>query len=528
MALNTSRLDTAVEAFQKICGHDRHSNLDGHWQLYQYGQFYVTNRTVDDLVAQIQTELKANVRFQLDPPQLTNAMNFFNAKLRVSIKTVNLPVILAMLDSMENNGDMAAIKLMFAPTQSDRANAQSDFNTLWSSQDLPANPWWTGSASLQKAQAAFEIEKDRCWQVLRSFARMLLKKRAIKSLPAAAQISAALLGGASIKNITPKRQEIVYASQPELTAAVARMKEAIDNGGYVHCGVLSGALHEHSKFGSPEHHILVFAYDVRDGQDAFAFWDPDAFVSNIASTVTPTNASGWGRGFGILFSRPGRLCTGVDDADLAAIDTDSTSPTFGDHTSEPKRHCYQVYTLQSLPLRAAVKLHTKVMSPPSGASVDDMLDKAIWLYAAHDVEIHEASRETIDPGTDLDRYQTLFIGDGDSGASDEVTALQAALRDRREEFGVEPSAGEAVVAFVDDLVPAARGSAVSPPGQPSIVLSASAAGDWTLAHEIGRLTGLKTAAEPGQLMSASTAGLDDPVLTDEEAQIVLDSPLAEA
>jgi hypothetical protein len=307
------------------------------------------------------------------------------------------------------------------------------------------------------------------------------------------------------------------------------MKAVIDGGGYVHCGLLSGALHEHSKFGSPEHHILVFGYDVRDGQDAFVFWDPDAAHSNIASTVTPANAKGWGTGFGILFSRTGRLCTGVDDADLAAIDTDHpNSDTFGNHNSEPLRHCYQVYTLQSLPLKAAVKLHTKVMSTPSGADIDDMLDKAVWLYAAHDIEIHEASREVIDPGSDLDRYQTLFIGDGNTGPSDEVTALHAALRDRRQEFGVEPPESDAVVAFVDDLVPAARGSALSPPGRPGIVLSAATAGDWTLAHEIGRLAGLKVTSEPGRLMSASTAGLDDPALTDEEAQTVLDSPLMEA
>ena len=84
-----------------------------------------------------------------------------------------------------------------------------------------------------------------------------------------------------------------------------------------------------------------------------------------------------------------------------------------------------------------------------------------------------------------------------------------------------------VVAFVGQLVPAGRGSAVSPPDKPGIVLSAAAAGDWTLAHEIGHLAGLKHVAADGRLMAAFTEGVEAPELTDEEAQTILTSPLAQ-
>jgi hypothetical protein len=502
MALNTPKLDAAVEKLKNRCA--------SHRQLYRYGQFYVTGRTVDDLAAYIESTLAAITRFGKDSPPSV----FIRDKLRVPVDDVNVPAIMAKLDEIEKDGDMNQLRILFKPTKADRANAQSALDATWSSNDL-TDRWFSGMPSLPRARAAREIEKNRCRQVLRDFARMLLKDQ-----PAPAQLSTFLLAGAFLKDITPQRQEVSYPAAADLSAAVAKMKAVIDDGGYVHCGVLSGARHDKSKFGQPEHHILAFAYDTVEGQTAFVFWDPDCLRSNISGLT-------WGRGFGLLFSRAGRLCTGIDDADLAGIDVNPDSASFGDHnTRDPDRHCYQVYTLQSLPLKKVVKLHAKVLSTPSAASVDDMLDKAVWLYAAHGIELHEASREVIDPGSDLDRYQTLFTGDGVT-PSDELTALHAALRDRREEFGVVPPANEAVVAFVGELVPTARGSALSPPDQPGIVLSAATANDWTLAHEIGRLAGLDIVAAPGDLMSPSTAGLDDPVLSDAEAQTVLESPLAE-
>lgn len=514
MALNTPKLDTAVAEFKKLC--------DPHWQLYRYGQFYVTNRTVDDLAAQIESALTSYIGFVVDPTGLKPAIKLFRSKLNVPVMDVNVPGIMAQLNLIDPSGALDPIRWMFKPSKTDRADAQRDFNDLWSRTDLPAAPLWTGTATLPKAQAAFAIEEDRCWQVLRAFATMLLKKKRVAALPAAVQLSSPQLAGAFLKDAAPNRQEVSYPAAADLAGAVTKMKAVLAADGFVHCGLLSGARHERSKFPQPEHHVLVFAHDLVNGQDAFLFWDPDTNRSNIGSIT-------WGKGFGLLFSRAGRLCTGIDDADLAGLDLDRLSPFFGDHnTQEPRRHCYQVYTLQSLPLPAAVKVHTKVMATPAHSSVDEMLDKAVWLYAGHGIELHEASREVIEPGSDLDRYQMLVVGDEASGPTAEVSALHAALRDRRAEFGVEPAAGEGVVAIVADLVPAARGSDVCPPDQPGVVLSAATAGEWTLAHEIGHLAGLEHTAGEGRLMSASTAGVETPQLTAEETQTFLASPLVQA
>jgi hypothetical protein len=514
VALNTPKLDAAVADFKKLCGK--------HEELFKYGQFYVTRRTMDDLYSQIEADLKANIRFQIDPAPLQNLLKFFKSKLSTNVQKVAVPVILQMLDLIELGGDMAAIRAMFQQTKTDRANAQADFNNLWSRTELPAFPLWSpGIASLPKAQAAFAIEKDRCWQVLRAFAKMLLKKRGVGSLPVAAQIVAPQLAGAVVQDVDTRRQVLRYGSQPQLSAAVVKMKAVVDAGGYVHCGLLSGARHDTTVFPQPEHQILVFAYDAIGSQDVFLFWDPDASRSSIAS-------ASWGEGFGVLFSRPGRLSTAIDDADLAGIDVDKDSLSWGDHTREPTRHCYQVYFLQSLPLAATVRLHTKVLTAPAHTSVDQMLDKATALYAARGIELIECSREVVEPGTALDRFQLLFVSDGAVGCTAEVAELHAALRDRRREFGVEPLPPDAVIAVVADLVPAGRGSAISPPEQPGVVLSAAAAGPWTLAHEIGRLAGLERVEDEGRLMAASTQGLEAPELTDEEAQAILASPLAQA
>jgi len=519
VALNTAKLDKAVADFKKVCG--------GHTQLFQFGQFYVTNRTMTDLFKQIESELNSNPRLSRVPDQPQNTIRFFLSILGQPPEDVKVSTILALLDLIERDGDMALIRAMFKPSQGDRAAAQSDFDALWTRTDFPAAPLWGATPSLFKARAARAIELDRCWQVLRAFARMHAKARGVVPLAAADGLSNFLLGGAKTQEASNNRLEVRYPIQADLSAAVAKMKTIVDGGRYVHCGLLSGQ--RQAKFPTPEHHILVFAWDVVNGQDAFLFWDPDTSRSNIASITSSVDTKPWGPGFGLLFSRTGRLCTGIDDADLAAIDTNPapTNPTFGDHNNEKKRHCYQVYTVQSLPLSPVIKVHTKVMAAPKHTSLDEMLDKAVWLYAANGIELHEASREIIEPGTDLDRYQTLVIGDGASGPSAESLALHAALRDRRGDFGVEPSGEQAVVAIVDRLVPASRGSALSAPDQPGVVLSAATAGAWTLAHEIGRLAGLNVVDAPGRLMARSTEGLEDPQLTEEETQAFVASPLAQ-
>ena len=399
----------AVEDLKALCG--------THEQLFRYGQFYVTRRTMDDLLGQITVELSANLRFAGAPDQLANAIAFFTAKLtKVAATDVDVVSIMNMLNLIELNGDMAAIRAMFGPTKQDEAHARSDFSDVWSNDNISAAPMLSSSpASLGKAQAAAKLERDRCWQVLRAFAAKLLKKRGGARLTPTVILSEGAVAGASPKETAPgapaspgvaeilARQTFVYAQPSTLSAAAKRMRDALDAGGS-HCGVLSGALHDHSVFPKPEHHILVFAHDTVDGQDAFLFWDPDAAHSNISGT-------GWGDGFGVLFSRDGRLCTGVDDADLADVERTKGVKAKGNHLRDILRHSYQVYTLETLPLPARMKLHVKVLSPPARASVDEMLDRAVAFFGSNGLELIELSRETIEtPGTDFDRFQMLFVG----------------------------------------------------------------------------------------------------------------------
>lgn len=527
MSFGTPKFDAAVAEIKALCG-------PTHTQLFRFGQFYVTRRTLDDLLAQITSELRGNLRLALQPDQLANAIAFFKAKLEVAAPDIDRKKILDMLGLIERDGDMAGIRAMFTPTALDSANARAEFNAVWTTTHITAAPLLSSSpASLGKAQAAFAFESDRCHQVLRAFAAKLLKARGIGVLPRTVELSAGDLAGQLPQQVSPAgagditaRQTIVYTRPDVLAAATARMRAALEKKGYVHCGVLSGAMHEHSKFPNPEHHILVIEHDTIDGQKAFLFWDPDAAHSNIAST-------GWGNGFGVLFSRDGRLCTGVDDADLADIDRLGlpTNKTFGDHLRDTRRHCYQVYTVQTLPMRAALKLHVKVLSPPAHADVDDMLGRAREVFAASGLDLIELSRETVSPGTDLDRFQTLFVGDGaDDEPTPELVDLHATLRDARD-FGVGADPAEAVIAFVDTLVPAQRGCARHPLEQPGAVVSAALATPWTLAYEIGRILGLGASIAPGDLTFRSTAAIDDeapPTLSDDNVESLLSSPLVEA
>ena len=524
MDFKTAKFEAAVTSFKSLC--------PGHAQLFLYGQFYVTKITLDNLFGQISMELTSNLRISLQPDALAGAIAFFKAKLSVAVTDIAVDVIMAMLNSIELNGDMWAIKAMFTPSKTDGANARRDFDAIWSTTDIPGAPLWSPSATVGRAQAAFELEKDRCFQVLRSFARKLLKKRGISTLPPSVALSAGQVGGAALQHTTPAtttetgRDTIVYNAPPALAAAVATMKAAVDAGGYVHCGVLSGAVHEHSKFPEPEHHILVFAYDSIDGQDAFLFWDPDASHSNIASTS-------WGDGFGVLFSRVGRLSTAIDEADLAAIDLlKGNGPTFGNHTREPLRHCYQVYSVQTLPEKATVRLHTKILQPPVRSSIDEMLLNAVAVFSAYGIEVIEASREIVDTaGTDDDKFQTLFVGDGqENNPTAEVTALHENLRSPDREFGVVPAANEMVIAFVRALVPASIGCALHPEEKPGAVLSATLAGEWALANQIGRVLGLRSGADSDLLTFANTDGFTTtpPGLADGDVAAIKASPLTEA
>ena len=523
----TKNFNDAVKDLQGLCG--------THTQLFRLGQFYVTNRTKEELIAQIKADLSANLRLVNAPVLLANTIRFFETKLGEFPELIKAADLTNMLNLIEANGDMAAIRAMIGSTKQDEAHARADFNAVWSNTTITAAPLFSGSpATLGKMLAAFTLEKGACFDVVLAFAKKLFAKRDPVRLSPTVVLSDGTVGGALPKLTQPgvpaslgvpetlARETLVYAQPNGLSAAVARMKAALKAREFIQCGVLSGALHDHNKFPKPEHYLLVFAHDIIDSNDAFLFWDPDAARSNIAGTS-------WGDGFGVLFSRDGRLSTGVDDADLADIDRTKGATTEGNHLRDVLRHSYQVYSLQTLPMPAQLKLHVKVLSPPAHASVDEILDRTVEFFAANGLALIELSRETIATGTDLDRFQMLYVGaDPEGDATAEITDLHATLRQPRD-FGVTPAASELVIAFVDSMVPAQRGCSIHPLEQPGVIISSALATEWTLAHEIGRVLGLLSSSFPGELTFRSTekTGEEVPPLSEDNRGALMESPLVE-
>jgi hypothetical protein len=317
----------------------------GHEQLFRYGQFYLTNRAIDDVTAQIEQIIRSNIRFSFFPPdQIENMMRWFKQALSVPVASVDLNKINEMITLLEINGDLAEIRALFAPGPLDTAQALNNFNVVWNSPDIGAAPPWLGIATFRTALAALQLEKTKCFSVLRAFARKLHKKRGMTTLPANLQLSQGVIAGASVQGpAAGPLQSITYGAPSALAAIVNRLCEVVDAGGFVQCGLLSGARHDQSEFPNPEHYVMIFVHGLVDGRPAFLFWDPDTATSNLSSTT-------WGPGFGCLFALPNRFSTGIDDADHNAVDTNLQSMNYGEHLNDGRRHRYQVYYVQTLPV----------------------------------------------------------------------------------------------------------------------------------------------------------------------------------
>jgi hypothetical protein len=346
VAFNTPDFDKAVTTFK--------ADFGSHTQLFEFGQFYLVNTIIENILAVVESELKRNIRFIIFEAKREQFMSGFIHTLReIPLPLIDLDIINNFINSAEVNGDLAAIRAMFtkdAPGASENSAIQRAFHTVWSTKEIGSAPPWLGlQPSIKMARAARAYEKDRCFDVCRAFAMKLLAKRGITKLPDKLKISMGNVANAALSGPPPgpgsvvPLQTIVYGAPAQLDSAVAQMRAAIDAGAVIQCGVLSGARQDRSLAGQPEHYVMAFAYGKVDGTDSFLFWDPDAVVSNIRSTS-------WRRGFGCLFSVPKRLSTAIDDADLTAVDANTQSAHFGDHLNEKRRHRYQVFYLQTLPL----------------------------------------------------------------------------------------------------------------------------------------------------------------------------------
>lgn len=335
---NDPALANAVTAFR--------NEFTGHDQLIRYGQFYLTERLTDELLAMIRSTIQSSVAAMLVPGLVDTAMREFAAAF-----AAGHPPASTMNRIVDSLGLPVELKVMFAPTPGAARDVQDMYALVWSTPDIGSAPPWLGfQPTLDRIAAANAFEKDKCYPVLRALASKLLRRRGVASLPPSARLSDGAVAGATVAGpaaagANPVPQQTIRHTRPASLAGVyATMRAAIDRRGLVQCGVLSGASHEHSTFPTPEHYVLAFAHGTLAGVPVFLCWDPDAGHSQLAETS-------WGRGFTCLFARAEGLSTAFDAADLAALQFNKAPGiSFGDHLTHPKRHAYQVYYVQTLPL----------------------------------------------------------------------------------------------------------------------------------------------------------------------------------
>jgi hypothetical protein len=341
MAINTPKLDREVQDFKNL--------FTNHPQLHLYGQFYLHNRYFDDLIAHIKNEMESNLFFLTQPHLLKPALEQIKKLLGQPANQLTEQNINQFFNLLDPTGAFSgSIKQILLPGPPDVEAMKQNYTSVWSSSEIGDAPPFLAT-TFRKYLASHKFEKDKCFDTCRSFARKLLKARGITSTSSTVQISQSTIAQASVKRsfrdpASGVTSDVVsYGTPTSFPDLLTRLKGAIDTKCVVQCGVLSGVSHEHSSFPTPEHYILLFAYDTVGDKTIFLFWDPDAVRSNIASTT-------WGRGFGCSFFNNGTFSTAMDQADLFKIELDTMSDFWGDHYDEPRRHRYQVYYIQTLPL----------------------------------------------------------------------------------------------------------------------------------------------------------------------------------
>jgi hypothetical protein len=151
---------------------------------------------------------------------------------------------------------------------------------------------------------------------------------------------------------------------------------------------------------------------------------------------------------------------------------------------------------------SAVRLHTKVLTTPTGTAIETMLHNMRDVYAAGRIDVEWVSHEN------LNLPDLLDVDVGDCLIGQDPTDDQIALYANRNHVG----ANEIAVYFVRNTIPITNGCAAHPFSQPGAIVS-SIASQWTLAHEIGHVLALQHAtgaANTDRLMFSQTSAITNP------------------
>ncbi len=163
-----------------------------------------------------------------------------------------------------------------------------------------------------------------------------------------------------------------------------------------------------------------------------------------------------------------------------------------------------------------LRVHTKTIVPPRVA-LSVILQAMRDVYASAAIDVEWASNEALD----LPHLGVLEIGNG-------CKALRDLSEEQIELFGHRNHADdELVVYFVEATIPVLNGCAAHPEQQPGAVV-ASIATEWTMAHEVGHVLGLRHVTNTDGLMTgAGTTSVTNPPpdLESFESEKLASSPL---
>ena len=195
----TPKFNAAVDTFKKTFS----ANPD----LYAAGQFYLTWSVLQSIFFVAKDELKRNQRFDL--PSFASSGQASREEILKKVREImdkpltslDLRSIDDFLARNEVNGDMATIRSMLspdAPGPKEISAVQEAYRIVWSTPDI-SRPWLPGMApSIKLAKGAISLEKDKCFDTCRSFARKLLASRKVTTLAKDLRFSAGQVAGASL------------------------------------------------------------------------------------------------------------------------------------------------------------------------------------------------------------------------------------------------------------------------------------------------------------------------------------------
>jgi hypothetical protein len=337
-AIHAPNVSAAVAAFKAL--------FVANPALLKNGQFQITSAVRGRVAAVVHEELVAK-------PNATLQGIWDNMLRNQNGLTFESKALLDKVNELGLQADYPSTVKAYQPDPTaTKAWAQNLYQQVWGNDAMNPTPS-VDPPTLARAKAAFELggvdlagtptgEKGACFDSTKALGRKVIKARALPAVPANLKIAQGQIANAQAvsKNATEGFDIVTYGSPAGLAAVVEKMKRALDAGFLLLCGVLSGTRHDMTPkptaakpLPQPEHYVLVFAYD----NNVFAFWDSDSAVTDIGFT-------GWGPGFGFLVATNTSLSTAMDPNDLVDVDSG------GNHNQFKKRHRYQVYSVQTLPL----------------------------------------------------------------------------------------------------------------------------------------------------------------------------------